>query len=266
MRVKKILLLLTVGISTAGCSSLPVNLGPKVEVSSYSEKTFILEQPIELEVKNDFSKVEVYGWDKGEIKFEITKKIRGIKKKSELEGHLKEFNITTSQNADKFVFTSQYKGSIKGIADKSLDLKIFVPLKIRKMSFAVDAGSIKFYDDIKGELNIRMDMANIDIGRFIGKLDLQGNMGNFKLDSGRLEGDSLVKLKNGNIDVKAEYENIKSCRYETEVGNIDLRLPSSSKVFVETIGELETNEFSNKDYPAKINASSKLGRISVRKY
>ena len=167
MKFRTFFLLWIAAVSSLfGCSSSGVHLGPKIEVSSYSEKIFILEQSCELDVKSDFSNIEVYGWDKEEIKFEITRRVRGTQKKSELEVKLNDITIAASQNAGILEFKSQYKGSIKGIADKSVDLKIFVPRKIRKMSFSVEAGSMKFYDDVKGELNIRMDMANIDIGRF----------------------------------------------------------------------------------------------------
>lgn len=249
-----------------GCSALNFNVGPKKEVRAYSEKILSVEQPLELEIKSDFSNTEIYGWDKYEVKFEITKKVRGIQDKKVLAEKLEDFDINISQNVNKVEFKSEYKGSIKSPADKSVDLRVFIPRKTKFMVFALGVGSMKFYDDIKGELKITMDMANIEVNKFEGAIKVDGNMGNFKIGNGKISGDSHVIVKAGNISIKAAHEENKSFRYETDIGNVDLLLPVSSKISIETIGTLEVNEFAKSANTGKVTAISKMGKISIKKY
>ena len=265
LRIAAIMGLIIYCLALSGCASLN-DMGPKREVSQYSEKTLEVQQPLELGLISDSGDIEVYTWDKGEVKFEITKKIRGAKDNAELENKLKDFNISVSQDQAKITLKSEYKGDIKSQADRRVDLRIYIPKKIKSIDYKMDTGSIKFLDDINGELKGDTNMVNTDINRFEGQISIKGSMGNVNIANGKISGNSSITEDMGNISIKSEFEDNGSYAFAVNIGNIDLKLPSDSHISFESVGESEINEFPTAACPTKIKLSSGMGKISIRKY
>ncbi len=247
-----------------GCNE--VEIGPKRQVTEYSEKLFDLDKSLELGFESNSGNLEFYSWGKKQIKFEITKLIRGIGTSEKLQDKLANFNIETSQKDSSIYFNSSYKGRINNPADKRTDVKIYLPKKVKSISLSVDVGKVTFYDDIACNLDINMDMANIDINRFEGKINLKGDMGNLRIGGGRLSGESTVDVNMGNIDIKSIYDTNGNSSFSTKLGNILLQFPGKSRISVESIGDLKQNDFINSKYTSKVKVESGMGKIEVKEY
>jgi hypothetical protein len=219
-----------------GCSDSMVDLGTKKEVVSYSSKTIPFEEPGDLLVSCDYANIEIYTWDKKEVKFEIAKKVRGAEEKDVMQKKLDDFTIDTGTEGSKVFFNSRYKGPIKSPADKSVDLKAYIPKDISSVSYRLETGSVKVLDNLKCNLNADIDMANTEINRFEGKLSFKANMGNLKIAGGKIEKGSKVLIDQGNINISSEFDNEGEYNFETGMGNIELFLPSDSRVSFDNIG------------------------------
>ncbi|HPD00670.1 MAG TPA: hypothetical protein PLA01_04885, partial [Acetivibrio sp.] len=65
----------------SACTVSMVEPGPKNEVNSYIERVIKADKPLVLDLFCDSGNIEVYTWEKSEIKFEVTKRVRGVLKK-----------------------------------------------------------------------------------------------------------------------------------------------------------------------------------------
>jgi hypothetical protein len=260
-----ILVIIACILLVQGCSKDDIIIGPKSEVTSYSEKTIKADKPIELNISCDSSNIEISTWDKNEAKFEVTKRIRGLESKEILESKLKDFNITEENSDNKVTFISKYKENIKSPQDIMTDLKLTLPSEMKALNIKVDTGTIKVYSKIKCDLKLDINMVNTIINSFEGKINLKGDMGNLTIVKGKINKDSSVVVNMGNISINAEYDEDGIYDYETDVGNIDLKIPEDSKISVESSGVIEGNKFVNKLYKTKIKLRSDMGKITINK-
>lgn len=250
----------------SGCSVSTVEIGPKKEVNSYSEKTVEVKASPEVNMSCDSSNIEVYTWDKKDVKFEITKRVRGVQDKETLEKKLEDFKIDLSEKDNKVFFKSEYRGKDKNPVDRSVDIRVYLPKSIKLLNCKLDIGNIKFLDDISGVLNADINMANMEINRFDGIINVKGDVGNVKISNGRISGKSSIVKNIGSISIKAEFKENGEYFFKTETGNIDLWLPQNSKISFESVGSLEVNEFNEYLYPTKVKVSTSMGKIAIKKY
>lgn len=248
----------------SGCNGENILLGPKREVTSYSERTFNLDKPLDLKMVSDSGNIEIYNWDKKKVKFEITKRVKGNQK--DLPELLDNFKITINQEGCNVVFTSEYNGKMKNPADRGVDLKVYIPKKIELISCELDLGTIKFLDDMKCNIDVDVKTANIDINRLVGAVNITGDMGNLRIQDGIIKGESTVNVNFGNIYIKGELEQGKKYDFKTGAGNIDLELPEDTQLDLECVGNLAVNEFSTGLYDTQLNLKSDMGRISIKKF
>jgi hypothetical protein len=267
MKYKVILpLMAAIIMITSGCSSQNISVGPKREVNEYIEKTILATGLPGLDISIDSGNIEFYSWEKKEVKLEITKRVRGLYTEEFLKKKLGDFNIDIKEDDSKISFKSTYKGSIKNPIDRSTDVRVYVPRKTGSIDCNLKLGKIKFYDDVKCDLGFKIDMANVDINRLVGKLTLNADMCDLKVSGGRLFDDSSVKINMGNIYIKSEFEDEGIYTFDTGMGSLEVNLPDGSPVSFECIGSLEVNEFSKVGYPSKVSLRSGMGKIAVRKY
>lgn len=248
------------------CSEKTVNQGPKKEVASYEEKTIGQGNFRNLEVILDCSNIEVYAWPKKEIKIETAKKLRGWEDKTVLDKKMEEFKLAVTEENEKITLKSRYMEQIKNASDRSLDIKLFVPRQIRYISYKIDAGTIKVFDDIKCDFNFETKAVNAEINRFDGKLTCKTGTGNLKISGGKLRRGSYISTNLGNISIKAGIEEAGSYSFQTNAGNMDFQFPDGLKATVECLGNVEMNEFAEGNYATKVALKSGMGKISVRKY
>lgn len=250
----------------AACSLSQVSVGPKREVVEYEERLMPADKPLNLEIISDSGNIEVYSWDRREVKLEINKVVRGLMKKEVLEKELKKYAVD-NQGGDSGIRVRTYcGGSEKNPADRRIDMRVFIPKVMEGIRCNLDIGTLKFHDDIRCELSIQTNMANVDINRLEGLIRLEGNMGNVRIDGGRLLGGSSIREKMGNITIKAEYEEGGSYCFETEMGNIDLKVPSDAPVSFDSIGRVDSSDFPVASHKTRVRTVSGMGTITVKKY
>jgi len=267
LKYKIIILAVLVQLSLfSGCASSGIALGPKMEVNSYSEKVIEAEKPLVLDISCDSSNIEVYTWEKNEVKFEMTKRVRGVEEEEILTQKLNNFSVDIDKIENNIIFKSEYKGKDKNPIDKSVDLKMYIPKATETLNLQLDIGNIKFYDDIRGVLNADINMANMEINRFVGVVNIKGDVGNVKISSGKILGQSSIVKNIGSISVKTELEEGGNYTFKTGTGNIDLMIPKESKVSFESVGELEVNEFNDFSYPTKAKVETTMGKIGITGY
>ena len=252
-------------IIVTGCSS-NVNFVSKKVVSSYSEESIEVEYPLSINITGDSGNIEMFSWERDEVKFEITKKLRGIQPKEELTKMLEDFKISTEKDGKRVIFSSEYKGNIKNPSDKSVDLKVYIPKKVDFVDIDLNVGTIKFFDDIRSVVNLNVDSVNVDINKLIGKITMTAHMGNLRISEGRLESGSSVKTGLGNIIIKTELDEAGEYYFGTDVGNIELNLPEDSEFGVEAKGSIRQNEFEQCFSGVKIKIESKMGDINLTRY
>lgn len=279
MRPKLIIVIFIVFL-LSGCGIAQAEVNPKIEESAYSEKTLELKGTYKLSVECDSSNIEVYCWKRDNIKFEITRRVKGAYKKDVILEKLGEFKIDIKNEKDEVALISRYEGKHKNSIERSADFKIYVPKVIDTMDYKVDSGNIRIYDDIRGSLNAELNNTNLEINRFNGVLNVTGNAGNVKVSGGKMSENSNVKKNNGNISIKSEFDENGEYTFNTGRGRIDLYVPSDSRASFETVGELEINEFADRqslklltgseaklsDKLGRVRINSGFGGISVRKY
>jgi hypothetical protein len=249
-----------------GCSNEIKLIGPKQEVSQYSAEVFNIKNSVNLSINNDTGNVEIYVWNKKEIKFEITKKLRGAQSKVDLLKKLNDFILKIKNENDNIYFNAKYKGNIKSPFDRSIDLKIYLPQRISEINCKMDIGKIKIFDEINCNLNIQMNMVDTQINMFKGKLEIKGDMGDLRINDCEILPDSFVKINNGSIIIKGNLINQGKYDFETGIGNIDLSFPVESKLNIESVGAMDKNEFTSEEGAAIVRVESGMGKISINKY
>jgi hypothetical protein len=253
-------------ICLSACSLSGVTVGPKKEVLEYEERRMPVKSPLNLEIISDSGNIQLYSWDRQEVKLEINKVIRGTQTKEALKEQLKEYAVNDRIKESEIQIKTYCKGSEKNPADRRIDMRLFIPKRGGNIRCSLDIGTLKFHDDIHGDLRIKTNMANVDINRLEGLIQLEGNLGNVRIEGGKILSGSSILEKMGNISIKAEYEEGGSYCFETELGNIDLKVPSDAPVSFDSIGKVDTNEFPVASYRTRVRMVSGMGTITVKKY
>ena len=266
--VRLILLMCTILIFTVfcSCSETAIVSGPKKQAVSYDEHTVKTVYPLRLRVSIDFGNIELYTWDKDDIKLETTARLRGTGPEDKLKEGLENFDLIINEGESEIEIKSIYNGPVKSPVDRSFDVKIYIPRSSGTISLQLDTGRIKIFDDIKCELTARVNMANIDINRIEGTLKVEGDMCDLRVAQGELRSGSTVKVNFGYIKVKAKLDESGTYDFETGSGNIELSLPEKTKINLDASGAIDTEDFENAEDGIKIRAYTGMGNVSINKY
>lgn len=283
----KLIIIILLAFILSGCGIAYGKTDTKIAVSSYSENTIKLKGKYNLDISCDVGNIDVYTWNRDEIKFEITRRASGTYKKELLMEKLENFDIEIKSDNDTVFMKSVYKGGNKDFYGVIVNYTVYMPKAIDYVNYRIGEGELKLYDDMQGVLNAKLDNADIQINRFDGILNICGEEGDVKLSSGKIKGNSKVNKKVGNIIIKAEFDENGEYSICTGLGHIELLAHTRSKISFETVGELTINEFegnvlktsneinhkqkqgynsSNEDKVAKVRLKSGLGKISIKKY
>ncbi|NLI59143.1 MAG: hypothetical protein GX387_11630 [Clostridium sp.] len=266
----KILIIIMAFFILCGCSSSIIEVSPKKEVSCYSEKLFEWAEDSEISISCDFGNIEFFNWDKKVIKLEIKKKVIGILQSDNLNDNLDErlddFKIELIEDNDKLNLDIKYTGKDESMVNKMVDLKIYLPKCIDVLNLYLDKGWVKFHDDLKGILNADINMADIEINKFTGTVNIKGDMGNVSILDGRISKNSSIIKNIGSISIKSQFEEGGEYIINTGTGNIDLWVSKDSKVSFESVGAIEENDFREYNYSTKVKVKSSIGKISIKEY
>ena len=253
-------------IST-GCEIKSEYIGLKKENISFDEIIFNVEQPPEIEIYGDTSNIEIYNWDEKTVKFEIFKKIkRTYSSEKKLNADYEKFKIHTKQEGNKISFEYKYEGEEINTLDQCMDLKIYLPQKVKLLKLSLDLGKIKIHDDLSCDVLADLNMANMEVKKFEGMINFEGDMSNITISNGFIYTGSKVIVNMGNIDLKFDYQKGGEYQFNTKMGNIDLTIPKSSEINLESTGYMQKNEFLTGEYPTKFNVKTDMGRICIDKY
>ncbi|NLC69549.1 MAG: hypothetical protein GX754_12380 [Clostridiaceae bacterium] len=250
----------------AGCRSVEEYIIPKKEYIAYDEIKYNVVHPVNIEIIGQTGNIEIYSWDEKAVKFEIAKKVRLADESlgDKLTKNIK--IITNCENEKDIILEWKCEGQEGSILDYQVDLKVLLPKKVESIKCKIDVGKVRIFDDLKCELFADFNMVNIKINKFEGTLKLKGEMSNLEINEGTIKNGSEVKVNMGNIKIKANYEAGGSYYLETNVGNIDLTLPSDLAVSFENNGYVQVNEFEPGNHPVKIKTACGMGRICIYKY
>jgi hypothetical protein len=250
----------------SGCRFKEEICGSKKEVVSYYKKILGTDGSPEINIRLDSGNIEIYSWCEETVKFELTKKVRGMQKTEILKKKLDNFLVST-ENEDNSIFLNvRYNEVIDNPADILSDLRVYIPKKLGLLNCKLGVGKIKIYDDLRCMLKIDVDTANININRFEGILSFKAQMGDLNIAGGRILKGSAINTGMGNILIKAEIESSGNYQFETGMGNIDLSLPEKSNIMLQYEGNLQKNEFLYSQKGALIKIKNQMGRIAVKKY
>ncbi len=259
------ILLIAASLFLTSCSS-DFKILPKKEATAYSEKTYSVKNAVKINFDCDNANIEFYTWNKDDVKIESTKRTRGNSSEEILKEELAKFEINESQDNSTINFKSRYDGLIKEDAGKSIDLKVYLPIKVDSVHFNVKTGSVKFVDDISCNIiDGSIDTGNCEILHMKGCLVFSGDISNLKLKSGILTGGSKVTINTGNIYTNSYYTEGKNYSYENDIGTVEICAPATSKISFETIGMTEANDFSSNTYPTVVKVKNNMGKITIRK-
>ncbi len=259
------IILITAVFFLTGCSS-DFKILPKKEATAYNEKTYSTKGPVKINLDCDTANIEFYTWNKDNVKIESTRRTRGNSSEEVLKEELAKFKIDESQDNSTINFKSRYDGLIKEPSDKSINLKVYLPIRVDSVHFDVKTGSVKFIDDIscsiiEGSINT----GNCEISHMKGSLLFSGDISNIKLKSGILTGDSNISTNMGNIYTNSSYTEGKKYSYQNDMGTIEVCTPAASKISFETVGMTEANDFSSSTYPTVVKVKNNMGKITIRK-
>lgn len=229
------------------------------EASECKEWTKTVSRGIEsIYIIMDTSNLNVYCWNKKEIKCDIHNYARGKKTMEDLDKILKKYHDKYEEKEKNGYITINNEDIIS-------DVTLTIP---KSMNLIVNqkSGSLKIIDRFEAGLIVNAVNVSSEINEIQGNLQFIGDNGYVHVNSGRLTDGSSVSLKNGNIIIKAEC--IKNSKYDfqTVKGNIDLSFPVSSDINIQSFGTVQNNQFTGVDGSILMNVSTKIGKISVNGY
>lgn len=261
------IIIIFISILFSGCNSDVPYIGAKNQVESFEERTINITNNFDLQLDMDFANIEFFSSKNNDVKFEINKVIKGLKYEKHLKKYLNDFDIKLQKNKNTIILTSKYKGKIKSIFNKYINLKVYIPYKIKTLKYKLDTGNIKFQDDFKGELVGDVNIANIEINNIEGKIMHKIGTGTIKIFNGNLKNASSIQGKILHAYIKSNFVEKASCSVSTRIGNIDFMLPKAINVHITSIGIVKKNEFRNViGNTNSIYLKSEMGSITIKRY
>lgn len=250
-----------------GCGSDQTAVIPKHGASQYKNSSIEITKAINtIDINIDSGNLQIYCWDKKEIKFEAKHTVRDNKTNEDLEKLLKKYSIISEEKENTFFVTVDYDGKIKNLQDVHTDIKLTIPRQIKKLNISEQLGSLIIEDKFEGDISAKLDSVNSEIKALKGQLILKCKTGNLRLNSGKLYNGSCVDINSGSIYLKAECQEASKYSFQTQSGNVELIFPIKSNIFLKSFGTVQNNQFTGIEGDTEIEASTKMGKISVNGY
>lgn len=219
-------LIILLAVVLSGCS---INIGNHSTGMNRVEETFdktVNGDGIKvLEINSPVGSINVTTWDKNEIQIVVKKVNNGLKSKSELLDELKNAEVIFKPEGEKL--------SIKGYLPKfknngmSIQFDISVPKNVTVYNIEAEVGDVRF-NRVDGEINIVNNVGKIDVSDCTGKISLKAVTGDVTARNTKLKADSNLTSNVGRVLFDGTIENNGTYRMTTNVGKLDVTLPSSS--------------------------------------
>lgn len=250
----------------SSCSKNDVEPIPRKEVSVYSEKTITAVSPFKLDMDCDYGNFEFYNWNRKEVKFEITHKVRANMLENDLDNMLEKFKVLVSDEAGKIDFICNYNGKGGKYEDTFSVVRVFMPERPSSVECTLTQGKLKFFDDLDCDLNIDVGQAEVEINRVKGGVKYTGKSGNLRISSGEINSNSSIITSSGNIRIKSDFESPGSYTLNTGAGIIELAIPKELKAVFDSNGRINADEASKYDICSKFLLRCGMGKINIIKY
>lgn len=146
-------------------------------------------------------------------------------------------------------------------------IKIYIPSFIDGICITSNECSFTSLDDLICDVYLTSYKSDVLLKSIIGKIYYKTEYGNLIIDSGKLNGGSIVSIKSGNIRINA-IPGIGESEYLTEFGDILYKTPKELDIYTCTIGNVIENYLkdNNKELCNRIiNLTSQMGTISITK-
>lgn len=253
-------------IITCGCADKKTVI-PKHGTSIYNDSSINLSRDTKtLDINIDSGNLQVFCWDKKNIKVETKHTVRDNKTNEELEELLKKYTLVSKEKENTLFFTDAYDGTIKDPQDIYSDIKLTIPKKIKILKISQKYGSIIIRDKFEGDIEANLDYVNSEIKSLKGQLLYKCEDGNLRVSSSSLLGNSSVNINSGNIYVKAQCQKKSNYSFKTKNGNIELLFPTNSNIKLNNTGIVKKNAFQETDGDINVEADAVIGEISIDMY
>jgi hypothetical protein len=238
---------------------------PRQEVSSYEEQVIDADLPLQLELECDYGEIEVYRWDRKQVKFETTRRIRGTEPKEKLTDKLGRIQIKTDKKEKIISYMGKSGLREADYPDFCLILRIYIPKRTEGINIKLSEGSVLFLDDMKCNISVAAGHADLEIKCMEGRINYLADEGRARIMAGELDTDSVISTGKGNIDVRAAFK--EGGNYVLETGSGMVRLEVSKDLnadFNYSGAEQEESAVGEGGIlPARFKLKSGIGKIDV---
>lgn len=226
-------------IFASGCTNNAVTSINRI--SECGEKTVEAELPIRLDVKCSFSNIEVYSWNKQQVKFEFTKTVTGGFEEQQLKKHLEEMEVRTDVSGNDVSFSSIYDRPDNIM--KELELRIYIPFRTEEVSISCSEGKLRTCDHLKCNILVSGGILDTTINKISGRTDVSVEKGNIRINTGKLLNGTRIRTEDGNVYVKTLYELSGEYSFYSGKGALDINIPKELNARV--IDYLPANYYDN---------------------
>jgi hypothetical protein len=200
-----------VGAVVAGLYAFPVSREMGVgRVEERTEQIFSVGEAPTLEVDNFAGDVTVRSGGNGEIRVIVTKRAGS-------EGQVDRIDVDVSEQADGVRIRTSHPGT--SIGGASVRLEVFVPSDAR-LELDTGAGNVTV-DGVEGEISARSGAGNVRVEGAAASVELNTGAGNIDYE-GEPQGDCVFNSNVGNVTLRLPADMNADVRLTTGVGNIEL--------------------------------------------
>jgi hypothetical protein len=200
-----------VGAAVAGLYALPVSREVSFgRVEERSEQIFSVGEAPTLEVENFAGDVTVRAGGSGEIRVIVTKRARS-------DSQLNQIDADVSERDDGVRIRTSHPGT--SIGGASVNLEVFVPGDAR-LELDTGAGNVTV-DGVQGEISARSGAGNVRVQGAADPVELDVGAGEIDYE-GEPQGDCVFNSNVGNVTLRLPSDVNAEIRLTTGIGNVDL--------------------------------------------
>ncbi len=231
----------------------------------FIQRSYEIEDHTTLDLSSFAGKVEIFAWNKKAVSIEITKR-SSVKDENSRQKLFKNIKFNELVDSGKIIFSIVFQGSKKDEHECNADIRIFLPREEAILNVELHRGSLSVFDDFEGVLTAKLGNVDTKINNFFGVLNITGDSGNINVSNGRIDDNTSIEQKAGNIKIKADLIEGGVYSFSTAIGNVNLSFPHGRSIEIRSVGNLNSNEFSSLGAPAVVNVICSIGKINLEKF